>query len=451
MNVVRHTREFGSRVRGLLQGRAPAAGLTSETDVIRLETIGRNLPEKRSAYQELGDARSGRLIEVLGMPASSGARVNEQSALGVAAVTACVSLLSNMIAKLPIYLYQETKGGPKEIDNHPAAHLINKAPGELHTAFELRQLMETGKGLGGNGYARVFRDEYFVPRAIQWLAPCDVKPKLVPRANGENMLMYKVEGQEQLLTRADIIHVRGFSRDGICGISPISILRESIGTALAQTTAAGSLIRNGAKFGGFLHSDAILNQDQLNDAREEFNAKYTGALNAGRIPVLNGTFKFTAVNGMSMVDAQFLESRRFELQEIARIYQIPAFLIGDTTSSTTWGSGIEQQTLGFLNFCLDPHLVAWEQALGITLLSGEELRSGYYFKFDRDELANVALEARANFYQTMRNIGVYSVNDVRAKLNEPLLEGGDDYTQPFNANAAAKAAETPSEPIPTEP
>jgi len=153
---------------------------------------------------------------------------------------------------------------------------------------------------------------------------------------------------------------------------------------------------------------------------------------------------------MSMVDAQFLESRRFELQEIARIYQIPAFLIGDTTSSTTWGSGIEQQTLGFLNFCLDPHLVAWEQALGITLLSDEELRGGYYFKFDRDELANVALEARANFYQTMRNIGVYSVNDVRAKLNEPLLEDGDDYTQPFNANAAAKAAESPSEPIPTE-
>jgi HK97 family phage portal protein len=159
--------------------------------------------------------------------------------------------------------------------------------------------------------------------------------------------------------------------------------------------------------------------------------------------------KFTQTNGMSMVDAQFLESRRFELQEIARIYGIPAFLIGDTTSSTSWGSGIEQQTLGFLNFFLDPHLVSWEESLDASLLTEEEKRAGFFFKFDREQLANVALEAKASFYQTMRNIGVFSVNDVRAKLEEPLIEGGDDYRQPFNANAAAaKAEEKPTqEPI----
>jgi HK97 family phage portal protein len=450
VNVVRHTRGFGSKVRGFLRGRAPSTDQTDDSEVFRLKPAGRNLPEKRSIEASTGNLKTGRWADIIGLPASSGARVNEQTALGVAAVTACVSLLADMVAKLPLYLYQETKAGPKEIEGHPSQYLIGKNPGELHTAFELRQLMETGKGLGGNGYARVWRDSTFTPREIQWLAPCDVHPELIQRSTGERMPMYRVAGTREKLTRYDVLHVRGFSRDGICGVSPIVMLRESIGTALAQTTAAGSLIRNGAKFGGFLHSDAVLNQDQLNDAREEFNAKYTGALNAGRIPVLNGTFKFTAVNGMSMVDAQFLESRRFELQEIARIYRIPAFLIGDTTSSTTWGSGIEQQTLGFLNFCLDPHLVGWEQALGVTLLSTEELRNGYFFKFDRDELANVALEARANFYQTMRNIGVYSVNDVRAKLNEPLLEGGDDYTQPFNANSAAKAEQESEEPEPVE-
>jgi HK97 family phage portal protein len=185
-------------------------------------------------------------------------------------------------------------------------------------------------------------------------------------------------------------------------------------------------------------------KEVIDDVRAEWNRNTSnGAL--GRTPILNGAFKFQQTNGMSMTDAQFLESRRFELQEIARFYRIPAFLIGDP-SATTWGSGIEQMTLGFLNFCLDPHLVGWEQSLGQTLLTTEEQRAGYRFEFDRDELANVALEARANFYQTMRGIGVYSVNDVRAKLGEPLLAmGGDDYHQPFNntGGAAQAAAATP--------
>lgn len=401
--------------------------------VVKLKPAGKNLPERRSNYEELGTLTGGRIFDVLGQPVSSGAKVNESTAMGVAAVTACVSLLADMIAKLPIYLYQETKNGPKEITDHPAAFLIGKYPSQLHTSFELRQLMETGKGLGGNGYARVFRDQYFVPRAIEWLQPCDVEPELVDRQGGGKFIGYKVRGESEMLNRYDVIHVRGISRDGICGISPVRTMRENIGTALAQTSAAGSLIRNGAKFSGFLHSDQILGDDIIDRASKEFNANYSGAHNAGRIPVLNGLFKFTAINGMTMADAQFIESRRFELQEVARIYRIPPFMIGDSTASTTWGTGIEQQTLGFLNFCLDPHLVSWEQSLGLTLLTDEEQRKGYFFQFDRDELANVSLEARANFWEKMRNIGVMSGNDIRAKMGEPLLpaEIGDDYTPPI--------------------
>lgn len=445
LRSIRDSVGFRNKWRG---SSTPAA---SESEPVRLLPVGGNLPEKRSAQQDLGDLKSGRIIEILGTPASSGAAVNESSALGVSAVTACVSLLAHMVAKLPLYLYRETASGPQEVTDHPAAYLIGKYPSDLHTSFELRELMETGKGLGGNGYARIFRNSYFEPTAIEWLAPCDVEPRKITRKSG-SFVSYKVSGERNELNRTDILHIRGFSRDGITGISPIRMLRESIGTALAQTSAAGSLIRNGAKFNGFLQSDSILKKDVIDAARDEFNRSYTGAFNAGRVPVLNGSFKFQAVNGMSMVDAQFIESRRFELQEIARLYRVPAFLIGDTTSSTTWGSGIEQQTLGFLNFCLDPHLVAWEQVLGYSLLTLTEQRAGYHFKFDRDELANVALEARANFYQTMRNIGVLSVNDVRAKLNEPLLspeQGGDDYSKPFNANAgAAKPSGTSPDPVP---
>ena len=133
----------------------------------------------------------------------------------------------------------------------------------MHTSFELRQLMETGKGLGGNGYARVYRDAFGDPRSIQWLAPCDVEPRLLQRGGSEKMVVYHVQGEKEPLTRYDIIHVRGFSRDGYTGLSPIRLLRDSIGTALTQTAAAGKLMKNGAKFPGVLGTDQTLKLDQL--------------------------------------------------------------------------------------------------------------------------------------------------------------------------------------------
>jgi len=394
------------------------------------------LPEKRSIATSDGDLKTN-FYSLIGGQTASGANVTEITALNVAAVTACVGLLADMIAKLPIYLYKDTPQGPQEVTDHPAAKLVGRYPSELHTSFELRQLMETGKGLGGNGFARVYRDQFGDPRSIQWISPIDVTPQLLRRGNGEKFVVYQVAGEKEPLTRYNILHVRGFSRDGYIGLSPIRLLRESIGTALTQTSAAGQLMRNGARFPGILTSETHLKPDQVKDIREEWDRNTTGG-SINRTPILNGSLKFQQTSGMSMVDAQFLESRRFELQEIARLYRIPPFMIGDSTASTTWGTGIEQQTLGFLNFSLDPHLIGWEQSLGMTLLTTEEQNQGLYFRFDRDQLANVALEARANFYLAMRNAGAMSPNDIRRKENEPLISpenGGDSYASPGSASS----------------
>jgi len=420
----------GRRIHGVSDSRT--SGGDQALPTVKLQPIGKNLPEKRSSYEQVGDLLGGRIVQILGNPSASGANVNENNSLTVAAVTACVSLIADMVAKLPIYLYRPTRNGPEEVKNHPAIQLVGGIPSDLHTSFELRQLMETGKGLGGNGYARVWRDSSFRPRSIEWLAPCDVEPKMVKRASGEKFVAYEVSGVKEVLNRSDIVHVRQLSKDGVRGLSPITLLRDSIGTAMTQTEAAGKLMQNGARFPGFLTTQSVLSQDKIDDAREQWEAKYSGAANAGRIPILNGIFDFKQTNGMSMADAQFIESRRFELQEIARIYRIPPFMIGDSTASN-WGTGIEQQTLGFLNFCLDPHLRGWEQSLAFTLLTVAEQKEGYYFQFDRDELANVALEARANFYKAMREMKVLSANDVRAELgyqNIPEDQGGDDYENP---------------------
>lgn len=423
----------------------------SKSDVVRLEPVGKRLPEKRSDVSQLGDFKTGKLHLILGADTASGAHVSESTALGVPAVTACASFLADMVAKLPVELYQRTKEGPKTILRHPALEAITQ-PGDLHTSFELRQLMMLGKCLGGNGYARVFRDATFRPTGMEWIKPCDVEPSLVKRANGASFIQYRTR-EGDALNKYDVAHIKWLSEDGVSGLSPVRMLRQSIGTALAQTQAAGKLMRNGTMFPGYLRATQTLSPDKIKDAREEWDKYQTGVNNFGRPPIINGGFEFQQTNGMSMSDAEFIASRRFELQEIARHYRIPPFLIGDSTASTTWGTGIEQQTLGFLNFCLDPHLTAFEQSLNAVLLTGEEIARGYYFRFDRDELASVSRQDTASYFQTMRGIGVYSVNDIRRKLDEPTIpaeSGGDDYSLPFNnTGGAAQAKAAPqAEPAP---
>lgn len=432
---------------GLTKNRrgATPCGNVESGESVPILPVGRNLPERRS-LPATGTLTSN-LSVVLNSPARSGAVVNEQTALGVSAVLACVRLISDMVAKLPIELFRETGDGPKPITGNEAARLMAKMPHELHTSFELRKLMMTGKLLGGNGYARVFRDAFGDPYAVQWLEPYRVSPRMLEKPNGERIVVYYVEGQKEPLTRYDLIHIKGESRDGIQGLSPIRLLRESIGTAMSQTDAAGSMMKNGARWPGFMQVEGNPKADDLKQIRDEVNSNLMGAVNAGRIPVVGGQIKFQQLNGMSMVDAEFIESRRFELQEIARHYGIPPFLIGDSTASTTWGTGIEQQTLGFLNFCLDPHIVSFEEAMNYTLLTTSEMRRGYYFRFDRDALASVSRQDTAAYFQTMRNIGVYSVNDIRRKLDEPIIsaeDGGDNYALPLNSSGGAAAKEAPA-------
>lgn len=432
------------------RGGDPRASSSNRVDFAPLARPVRGaIPEKRSNAVEVGDLKTN-FFNLVGAPASSGANVNEATALNVAAVTACVGLLADMVGKLPIYLYRTTPKGPEEIEDHAAIRLIGRIPSDTHTSFELRQLMETGKGLGGNGYARVFRDAFGTPYSIQWVEPCNVTPERLLRPNGEAVAVYRVDGVPDVLTRYDLIHVRGMSRDGICGLSPVRMLRESIGTALSQTQAAGKIMRNGTQFPGIVTMPNSMTPEKLQEAADAFNSGFSVAKDLGRVPFLMGGADFKQTNGMTMVDVQFLESRRFELQEIARLYRIPSFLIGDTDKATSFGTGIEQQTLGFLNFCLDPHLVGWEQSLALTLLTTDEIRKGYYFQFDRDEIANVSLEARANYLQTMRNIGAFSPNDVLRKQGEPLIskeDGGDDYGRPFNASGGTPAAKPEPEPV----
>jgi HK97 family phage portal protein len=407
--------------------------------------------QRREQRSSSASISSDRIVEIFaGSTSASGAAVNSHTALGVSAVTACVGLLADMVALLPCSLIRRTDRGDEAINDHPAAAALAR-PCDLHTAFELRQLMQTGAAMGGNGYARVHRDGRGQPAEIEWLSPLDVAPQ---RITGQRFITYRVANERRLLTRFDLIHVRALSTDGVLGRSPISMLRDSIGTSIAQREAAGRMMSNGARFAGVIEAPAALRKDQLEDVRKEWAARQEGAANAGKTPVLWGV-QFKQVGGMTAADAQFIESRRFELQEIARLYRIPPVLIGDTTAATSFGAGIEQMNLGFLSYALNPWLVNWEQALEYSLLTTDELRAGLRIQFDREELGAVALAAKASFISSMRTAGVLSPNDAREWLNYPKSDapGMDDYRAPLNSSSTGTPdpTEAPAATPTTEP
>jgi HK97 family phage portal protein len=416
--------------------------LIAEDEARTIRALGAAALERRSGdYTSTLDRPSMRLIDALGASTSSGARVTETTAATIPTVSACVGFLADMIAMLPCKMYRKTADGREEATEKPAHQLVSTASGSFQTPFEQRRQAMTGVGFGGNGYLRVFRDQYFEPGELQWLRPCDVKPELVKFRDGRMTSRYILDGVREPLTRTDIVHVHGLSFDGLTGMSPIRALRESIGLSLTQRDQAGKIYANGARFPGFLTTPANLQAAQVKEIREAWQAAQAGSENAGKTPVLHGGITYAATNGMTFSDAEFLESRKFERTEIATLYRIPEVLLGNSDKASSWGTGIETLTNGFLAFSLGPWLVNWEQALGFTLLTEQEKRDGYYFRFTRGALLQVALEAQAKFFREMRDIGAYSVNDVRRKLEENDLPDhiGDDYRLPFNGSGGRPA------------
>jgi HK97 family phage portal protein len=405
----------------------------------------------RRAEEEAREIRSHRLtdstnIELLVAPASSGARVNNITASTIPVVAACVGLFGDMVGKLPKKLYQRTDAGAEERRDVPASRALNGS--DLATAFELFRDGQTGVGYGGNGYLRVYRNGNYDPAELECLAPCKVEPEIWrPKANGIATALYHLQGERNPLTRADLVHVRGATHPGcIKGISPITQLRESIGLSLAQREQAGRIAANGARFPGVISTPASLTPDQLKDARTEWQKAQAGVDNSGKTAILHGGWSYAATNGMSMADAEFLESRRFERTEICTLFRVPEVLLGNSDKATSWGSGIETLTNGFLTLALDPVLVAWEQALNYTLLTVAQQDAGFYFRFNRRAALAMLPEATAKFLREMRDIRVYSPNDCRRYLDENLLttdQGGDNYAAPFNGSGGAAPATQP--------
>ena len=369
---------------------------------------------------------------------TSGKRVDERTAMTVTAVYACVRILSESIAGLPLHVYRYRPDGGKERDiTHPLFRLLHDAPNSEMTSFVFRETLMAHLLLWGNAYAQIIRDGRGQVLALYPLLPSRMR---VDRDDaGRIIYEYSKDGSPPvLLRREDVLHIPGLGFDGLVGYSPIAMARNAVGLALATEEYGSKFFANGANPGGVLeHPGVVKNPEQL---RESWYGQFGGSGKAHKIAVLEEGLKFHAI-GIPPEAAQFLQTRKFQTTEIARIFRIPPHLIGDLEKATF--SNIEHQSLEFVKYSIGPWVVRWEQALMQALLLPGE-KSGFFIRFNLDGLLRGDYKSRTEGYATGRQNGWLSANDIREleDMNRlPEGQGGDEYLVNGNMcalNVAAK-------------
>lgn len=363
---------------------------------------------------------------------SSGKAVNERTAMQTTAVYSCVRILAESIAGLPIHVYRYKGDGSKEkVITHPLYTLLHDEPNPEMTSFVFRETLMSHLLLWGNAYAQIVRDGRGRVLALYPLLPS--KMEVNRTANGELVYTYRRDSGESrihpehttvTLRRDEVLHIPGLGFDGLVGYSPIAMAKNAIGMALATEEYGAAFFANGANPGGVLEHPGVVKDPQR--VKESWNTAYQGSKNAHRVAVLEEGMKYHQV-GIPPEQAQFLETRKFQINEIARIFRVPPHMVGDLEKSSF--SNIEQQSLEFVKYTLDPWVIRWEQALRQALILPSE-KSAYFISFNLDGLLRGDYASRMRGYSTARQNGWMSANDIRELENMnriPAEEGGDLY------------------------
>ena len=368
------------------------------------------------------------LLELLGgAPGTAGQVVTPTSALRFSAVWRCVWLISNVASALPLHVYQETSR-----ERVPKQENLLADPHPEMPALELWKLTYVHKCLWGNAYIQKIRNR--AGRVVElWpISPDRVQVGLTRATpDAAPMKVFSVTddwGTEQALTRREILHLPGMGYDGICGLSPIRAAAEGIGMGLAAEKYGAKLFGSGSTMSGILQVEQRLTKEAADALKTRWQSRVGGVENAHEIAVLDSGAKFESTT-MPNRDSQFIESRQFQIGDLARYFGLPQFLLGETQKSTSWGTGLEQQALAFVVYDLAP---GW--------LAPTEARLNKELLNPLDQMAEYAVEgllrgdttARGAFYRVMREVGAFSANDIRALESRPPIEGGDTYLQPVN-------------------
>ena len=370
---------------------------------------------------------------------ASGKRVNERSAMQMTAVYSCVRILSEAVASLPLqfYRYTDTGGKEKAVD-HPLYFLLHDEPNPEMTSFVFRETLMTHLLLWGNAYSQIIRNGKGEIVALYPLMPDrmtvdrDKQGRLYYEytvydsddVNGRNGTDAEAAGKTVRLHPSDVLHIPGLGFDGLVGYSPIAMAKNAIGLAIAAEEYGSKFYANGAAPSGVLEHPGTLKDPSR--VRESWQATFGGSSNANKVAVLEEGMKYTPIS-IAPNEAQFLETRKFQIDEIARIFRVPPHMVGDLEKSSF--SNIEQQSLEFVKYTLDPWVARWEQVMVRALLTPEE-KKRYFFKFNVDGLLRGDYQSRMNGYATARQNGWMSANDIRELENMDRIPeelGGDLY------------------------
>lgn len=358
--------------------------------------------------------------EAFGRNTASGKTVNLENSLQLSAVWACINRTSQTVSSLPLKLYVKEKDGSRSPYDGRLSSILSKTPNQDQTPLEF---WEGNVGLllsKGNAYSEIVR----TGREVSELLPMDGIVRPVRTDTGVLQFEQHVSGKRRILSRDQVFHLKGFGFGGDEGLSAIRYGAQTMGASIAAEDSAARLFANGMQMSGILQSDQILKPEQRKQIGEMM-AQYTGSDKAGKLMVLEAGLKYQSVT-MNPEDAQMLETRRFNVEDICRWFGIPPIVIGHAAEGQTmWGTGVEQILLSWLNLGLNPLLKRIEQRINKQLIAPSGL-TNVYAEFNREGMLQMDSTAKAAFLSQMVNNGIYSRDEARETVNRQRRGGAAD-------------------------
>lgn len=388
------------------------------------QTANKKLPDMRNNVRDSGQ------VFTFGR-SDSGEVVNERSAMQIATVYACVRLLAETVAGLPLHLFRDIGNNAKEkASDHPLYRLLYRQPNPEMTSFSFRETLMTHLLLWGNAYAQIIRDG-----RNNILALYPLLPEYMETDRDDKGRIYYIyhaytdekpgkKNQDIYFRYDEVFHVPGLGFNGLIGFSPIAMMKNALGTTLAVEKYGSAFFKNGAQPSGVLEHPGILKNPEK--IRQNWSDVYGGSNNAHKVAVLEEGMKYTAIS-LPPEDSQFLSTREFGVNEICRIFRVPPHMVQDLSHSTF--SNIEHQSIDFVVHTLTPWLVRFEQSITKDLLLPDE-QDKYYAKFNVDGLLRGDYQSRMQGYATGISNGFLCPNDIRTleQMDRiPAEKGGDSY------------------------
>lgn len=372
-----------------------------------------------------GDLSGIDTLSLFNYTSNTGALINERTALEVTAISASIRIIAESIAAMPFCVYQRSKNGDKnKAVQHPLYSILHDSPNPYFTSFTFWETVVSHMLLWGNAYAEIEWGPDGQVKAL-WL----LRPDLTrPIVDDKGSLYYEsvIGGNVVQLPYYRVLHIYGLGFDGLMGYSPIRLYREAIGLAKATEKYGAVYFGNGAKPGGVLEHPGNLSSDAQTRLKTGWNEMHQGLDNAHRVAILEEGLTYKQI-GLPPEDSQFLETRKFQIAEISRIYRVPLHMLAELDRSTN--NNIEHQSIEFLTYTLTPWITRIEQSAALKLLTPKE-RQKYMVEHIADSLLRGDIKSRYEAYQIARQNGWLSANDIRKKENEnpiPDEEGGNAY------------------------